>query len=105
MSSTIVNVLCLSGTKWTAPLSSSTPDPCPSGQAFAAQNIQVLTSAEINTVLTHETRISALESSISNAQTPIDYGVCASLFAFGVSTVIVFHLIGFVIRSITNLVR
>ena len=40
-------ILCRAGTKWTAPLSTSTPDPCPNGQKMTAETISFTTEADI----------------------------------------------------------
>lgn len=40
-------ILCRAGTKWTAPLSTSTPDPCPNGQKMTAETISFAQQSDL----------------------------------------------------------
>lgn len=84
-----VVIACQSGTKWTAPLSTSTPDPCPSGQKMTAITLTLPTQAELN--LLGSGGFEAAEA--------------GGYFSFALGTVIAFWLLGKSVGAITNFLK
>lgn len=84
-----VVVGCQAGTKWTAPLSTSTPDPCPTDQKMVAMTLTLPTESEL----------SQLSSSGFNTVEAGGY------FTFAVGLVIAFWLLGKSVGAITNFIK
>lgn len=82
-------IACGAGTKWTAPLSTSTPDPCPSGQKMVALTLTLPTESEMS-LLT------------SGGFQAVEAG---GYFTFSLSLVIAFWLLGKSVGAITNFVK
>ena len=54
---TEIVIACRQGTKWTAPLSTSTPDPCPNGQKMTAVQIDYAAANESHFDLSGNTTV------------------------------------------------
>jgi len=84
-----VVVGCQSGTKWTAPLSTSSPDPCPSRQKMTAITLVLPTQSELD--LLSSGGFDAVEA--------------GGYFSFALGTVIAFWLLGKSVGAITNFLK
>lgn len=84
-----VVVGCQSGNKWTAPLSTSTPDPCPSGQKMTAITLVLPTQSELDLL----------------SSGGFDSVEAGGYFSFALGTVIAFWLLGKSVGAITNFVK
>lgn len=94
-----VVIVCQAGTKWAAPLSTSTPDPCPSGQKMTAVAITFATPSDISELQ------AALVATESNFFDGLDSGQLVAAFSFSFSVVIVFYIAGLAVGAVTRIIK
>lgn len=99
MSDNLLVIACGSGSKWTAPLSTSTPDPCPSGQKMTAVAITFATPSDISQLQ------AALVANESNFFDGLDSGQLVSAFSFSFAVVIVFYIAGLAVGAVTKIIK
>lgn len=105
MSQTVVFVICAPGTKWTAPLSFSTPDPCPTGQAFKSASMLMFDQTELTRIDQTEQRIAALEASASSVTTMPSSTEISLAFGTAFSTVLLCFLVARGVGTVLNFIR
>lgn len=79
---------CQTGTKWTEPTSTSTPDPCPSGQKMTEITMTVLT-----------------QSDLAINDQPFDSALAAQFFGFAFASTIFLWITSLCIGEVISLVR
>lgn len=98
-------IVCASGTKWTGPLYSGSPDPCPDGQRTSAVSLTTLNDQELVRLGEAEARISAIESSMSSPSLPPSSEQIALAFSTAFSTVLLCFLVARGVGTVLNFIR
>lgn len=105
MSETNILIICTPGNKWTAPFSTSTPDPCPSGQKMSAVTKILMNQDEVSRLQSLDDRITSLE-----ATTRTDFAVptnqeIALAFSTAFTTVLLCFLVARGVGTVLNFIR